>query len=388
VEELLPIGEFSARSSLSPRMLRSYAAVGMLVPAAVDRFTGYRYYSPDQLGQAELILLLRQAGVPVSEIAGFLKDRDPGRLRRWELDLDLEVAGRRIALAEVRERLSADDCWPAKTVAVRKETGMEPVESGSGAGPAAAAGGGLAWGSATVPGATRSGNQDALLVSAPLFAVADGLGGAPGSELASQIALDELKASFGRSVSAGAGQALSVEALVEAARDASLAVWQRMEADKSLEGIGTTLTAVAVLDAGPQPRLAVVNVGDSRAYLFADGQLQQVTHDDSVVQGLIDAGKVQPQEWRDHPSRSLLTRALGNAAVVEPDIRLPRVPPAARVLICTDGVTTTLDDQSMSAVLGSEPNPDRAAAELIRLVESTGGPDDATVVVVDLPVPA
>lgn len=287
-------------------MLRSYAAVGMLVPAAVDRFTGYRYYSPDQLGEAGLILLLRQAGVPVSEIACFLKDRDLGRLRRWELELDLEIAGRRIAFAEVRERLSADDCW--------------------------------------------------------------------------------LKASFGRSV--GAGQPPSVEALVEAARDASLAVWQRMEADKSLEGIGTTLTAVAVLDAGPQPRLAVVNVGDSRAYLFTGGQLQQVTHDDSVVQGLIDAGEVQPQEWRDHPSRSLLTRALGTAAVVEPDIRLPRVPAAARVLICTDGLTSTLDEASVSAVLGAEPNPDRAAAELIRLVESSAGPDDATVVVVDLPAPA
>ena len=386
MEELLPIGEFSARSSLSPRMLRSYAAVGMLVPAAVDRFTGYRYYSPDQLGEAGLILLLRQAGVPVSEIAWFLKDRDPGRLRRWELELDLEVAGRRIAFAEVRERLSADDWWPAKTDTVGKETGMEPVGSGAGSGSGSAAGGGeLAWGSATVQGATRSGNQDALLASAPLFAVADGLGGEPGSELASRIALDELRASFGRS--AGAGQPPSVEALVEAARDASLAVWRRMEADKSLEGIGTTLTAVAVLDAGPQPRLAVVNVGDSRVYLFAAGQLQQVTHDDSVVQGLIDAGKVQPQEWRDHPSRSLLTRALGNAAVVEPDIRLPRVPAAARVLICTDGLTTMLDEASMSAVLGSVPDPDRAAAELIRLVESTGGPDDATVVIVDLPVP-
>jgi serine/threonine protein phosphatase PrpC/DNA-binding transcriptional MerR regulator len=371
VEELLSIGEFSVRSSLSPRMLRSYAAVGMLVPAAVDRFTGYRYYSPDQLGEAGLILLLRQAGVPVSEISGFLKDRDLGRLRRWEVELDLEVTGRRIALAEVRERLG---CWPAVANAVRKETGMgtEPTSAESGWE-------GLAWGSATVQGATRSGNQDALLMSAPLFAVADGLGAEPGSALASQIALDELQASFGRSAIP------SVEALVEAARDASLAVWQRMEADKSLEGIGTTLTAVAVLDAGPQPRLAVVNVGDSRAYLFTGGQLQQVTHDDSVVQGLIDAGKVQPEEWRDHPSRSLLTRALGTAAVVEPDIRLPRVPAAARVLICTDGLTTALDEVSMSAVLGAEPNPDRAASELIRLVESSGGPDDATAVVIDLP---
>jgi serine/threonine protein phosphatase PrpC/DNA-binding transcriptional MerR regulator len=381
VEELLSIGEFSARSNLSPRMLRSYAAVGMLIPAAVDRFSGYRYYSPDQLAEANLILLLRQAGVPVSEIAGFLKDADPGRLRRWERQLDLEIAGRRTALAEVRERWGAVVGRPARAdVEWEKESGMEPIQ---GTGPAAVDGQ-LAWGSATARGADRRTNQDALLTSAPLFAVADGLGGAAAGEVASQTALDELRASFSRS--AGTGQP-SVEMLVEAARDASLAVWQAMESDKSLDGMGSTLTAVAVLESGPRPRLAVVNVGDSRAYLFSDGQLQQVTHDESVVQGLIDAGEVQPEEWRDHPSRSLLTRALGMAAVVEPDISLPRVPAAARVLICTDGLTTALDEQSMAAVLGAEPDPDRAAAELVRLVESTGGSDDVTVVVVDLPVP-
>ncbi len=248
---------------------------------------------------------------------------------------------------------------------------MEPVASA------------LAWGSATARGAERPDNQDALLVSAPLFAVADGLGGAAGGAIASQVALDRLQSSFQQSAQA-VGQP-SVETLVEAARDASLAVWQRMAADSSLEGMGATLTAVAVLDAGPQPRLAVVNVGDSRAYLFAGGELQQVTHDDSVVQGLIDAGEVQPEEWRDHPSRSLLTRALGSTAVVEPDIRLPRVPPAARVLLCTDGLTTAVDEQSVASVLAAEPDPAQAAAELVRLVQSSNGGDDATVVVVDLP---
>jgi len=391
VEELLAIGEFSARSSLSPRMLRSYAAVGMLVPAAVDRFTGYRYYSPDQLGEAKLILLLRQAGVPVSEIAGFLKDRDPEWLRRWEGELDLELTSRRTALAEARERLGVDAWWPAAAESRReKESGMEPVQgsgsgSRSGSKESVAGDGTLTWGSASACGAERSSNQDALLVSAPLFAVADGLGGAAGGEIASRVALDELGASFSRHVATGQPD---VETLVEAARDASLAVWRRMEADKSLEGMGATLTAVAVLDAGSRPRLAIVNVGDSRAYLFAGGQLEQVTHDDSVVQGLIDAGKVQPEEWRDHPSRNLLTRALGAAAVVEPDIRLPRVPAAARVLLCTDGLTTALDEPSVAAVLAAEPDPDRAAAELVRLAGDSGGTDDTTVVVVDLPIPA
>jgi PPM family protein phosphatase len=382
VEELLAIGEFSARSSLSPRMLRSYAAVGMLVPAAVDRFSGYRYYSPEQLGEARLILLLRQAGVPVNEIAGFVKDRDPDRLRRWERELDLELTGRRIALTEASELVGVDASRPATAGSGRKEKPeMEPRQE-SRSMEAVAGTGELAWGSATVRGAERSENQDALLVSAPLFAVADGLGGAAGGQVASQVALDGLQSSFTRSARTGQP---SVETLVEAARDASLAVWRRMEADSALEGMGATLTAVAVLDAGPRPRLAVVNVGDSRAYLFADGQLRQVTHDDSVVQGLIDAGEVQPEEWRDHPSRSLLTRALGATAVVEPAISLPRVPAAARVLLCTDGLTTALDEQSIGAVLEGEPDPARAAAELVRLVESNDGGDDATVVVIDLP---
>ncbi|HET7015718.1 MAG TPA: protein phosphatase 2C domain-containing protein [Streptosporangiaceae bacterium] len=389
MEELLAIGEFSARSSLSPRMLRSYAAVGMLVPAAVDRFTGYRYYSPEQLGEAKLILLLRQAGVPVNEIAGFLRDRDLDRLRRWERELELELTSRLTALAEARARLGFDAWWPAAAESKwEKESGMEPVQgsgSGSGSTESVVGDGTLSWGSASARGAERESNQDALLASAPLFAVADGLGGGNGGQIASRVALDELGASFSRSAATGQP---GVETLVDAARDASLAVWQRMEADSSLEGMGATLTAMAVLDAGSSPRLAIVSVGDSRAYLFAGGQLQQVTHDDSVVQGLIDAGKVQPEEWRDHPSRALLTRALGTAALVEPDISLPRVPPAGRVLLCTDGLTTAVDEPSMAAVLAAEPDPDRAAAELVRLAADSGGTDDTTVVVVDLPVPA
>ena len=95
MDELLAIGEFSARSGLSAKVLRSYAAAGLLVPAAVDPWTGYRYYAPVQLPEAGLILLLRQAGVPLSEIAAFLRDPGPDQLRRWERALDLEVASRR-----------------------------------------------------------------------------------------------------------------------------------------------------------------------------------------------------------------------------------------------------------------------------------------------------
>ena len=94
MDELLAIGEFSARSGLSAKVLRSYAAVRLLVPAAVDPWSGYRHYAPSQLAEARLILLLRQAEVPLSEIAAFLQDPGPDQLRRWGQDLDLEVASR------------------------------------------------------------------------------------------------------------------------------------------------------------------------------------------------------------------------------------------------------------------------------------------------------
>ena len=314
MDELLAIGEFSARSGLSAKVLRSYAAAGLLVPAAVDPWSGYRYYAPSQLAEARLILLLRQAEVPLSEIAAFRQDPDPDQLRRWGQDLDLEVASRRRALGAARALLSQLTTIPDSPAGQNGGKLMKVMP-----------------GSAVDRGMVRPTNQDALLVSPPLFAVADGLGEAPRGEVASRLALDTLKARLTAPPSA--------EALADAAREAARAIWQRADAEPSLEGMGTTLTAVAVLDGPEQTRLAVVNVGDSRAYLFREDQLSQLTRDHSVVQGLIDAGEVPPEQWRTHPKRALLTRALGMAPVVDPDISLPALAGSTRVLLCTDGLT-------------------------------------------------
>ena len=360
MDELLAIGEFSARSGLSAKVLRSYAAAGLLVPAAVDRWSGYRYYAPGQLPEARLILLLRQAGVPLSEIAAFLRDPGPEQLQRWELALDLEAASRRRALAAVRGELSK------LATATVNPAGQDRGNSKST----------LAAGSATDRGKARATNQDALLVSPPLFAVADGMGEPPGGEVASLLALDMLKARFTAPPSA--------EGLAEAAREASRAVWQRADTDPSLEGIGATLTAVAVLDGGDQTRLAIVNIGDSRAYLFAEGLLSQLTRDHSVVQALIDAEELTQDQWRTHPRRSLLTRALGMAPVVEPDISLPAITGTARVLVCTDGLTAQADETQLAAVLSTVPDPDQAAAELVQLANRNGGQDNTAVIVIDI----
>ena len=173
------------------------------------------------------------------------------------------------------------------------------------------------------------------------------------------------------------------EALAEAAREASRAVWERADAEPALEGMGTTLTAVAVLGGAERAQLAVVSVGDSRAYLFRDGQLSQLTHDHSVVQELIDSGQLAPEQWRTHPERSLLTRALGVAPVVDLDLR-PALVGGARLLLCTDGLTAQADETEIAGVLSAFADPDRAAVELVRLANRNGGADNTAVVVVDI----
>ena len=360
MDELLAIGEFSARSGLSAKVLRNYAAAGLLVPAAVDPWTGYRYYAPGQLPEAGLILLLRQAGIPLSEIAAFLREPGPGQLRRWERALDLEVASRRRALAEARGQLGLLVTAEGNPAA---QDGGKPMTT-------------MAPGSATDRGEARATNQDALLVSPPLFAVADGMGAPPGGEVASRLALDTLKARFAAPYSA--------EALAEAAREAGRAVWERADAEPALEGMGTTLTAVAVLGGAEQAQLAVVSVGDSRAYLFRDGQLSQLTHDHSVVQELIDSGQLAPERWRTHPERSLLTRALGVAPVVDLDLSRPALAGSARLLLCTDGLTAQADEAEIARVLSACAGPDQAAVELVRLANRNGGADNTAVVVVDI----
>lgn len=359
MDELLAIGEFSERSGLSAKMLRTYAKAGLLVPAAVDRWSGYRYYAPSQLAEARLILLLRQAEIPLGEIAGFLRHPDPGQLNRWGHALDLEVTSRRRALDDARALFSQ-----LATIADS---------------PAQHDGGKLMKvtpGSAVDRGVAMPTNQDALLVSPPLFAVADGLGEAPRGEVASRLALDTLKARFTGPPSA--------KALADAARDAARAVWQRADAEATLDGMGTTLTAVAVVDGAEHPRLAVVSTGDSRAYALRDGQLSQLTRDHSVVQGLIDAGELAPEQWRTHPRRALLTRALGMAPVVDPDVSLPSLTGSARVLLCTDGLTAQADNSQIAAVLSEITDPEQAAAELIQLANRHGGDDNTAVIVIDI----
>jgi serine/threonine protein phosphatase PrpC len=360
VDELLAIGEFSARSCLSAKMLRRYAAAGLLVPAAIDAWSGYRYYTPGQLGQARLIRLLRQAQIPLSEIAVFLADPGPAQLRRWGQALDQEVRARRAALAAAARELG----MPAAAAGT-------PAPSDSGY-PVSA----LTAGSAIDRGPVRETNQDALLSSPPLFAVADGMGAPPGGEIASQLALEALQAHL-PSPPDGDG-------LADAIRAANAAIWQRADADPAMERMGATLTAVVVHISPERTEIAVANAGDSRAYLLQDGQLTQLTRDDSLVQDLLDAGKLTSQQAAGHPQRSLLTRALGLAPTVEPGLSRVKVADHARLLLCTDGLTAHASDGQIAALLCAEPVPGQAAASLVQLANHNGGSDNTAVIVVDI----
>ncbi len=234
----------------------------------------------------------------------------------------------------------------------------------------------LRSGSATDTGLVRTSNQDSLLVSASLFAVADGMGGHAGGEIAADIAVRALESAFMRHPS-GMG-------LADAVNTANRAVWKASEERPELRGMGTTLTAVALVNEQGRDILALVNVGDSRTYRFHDGELVQITADHSVAEEMVRAGEITPAEAAVHPRRHILTRALGVADGVEVD--LWRIHPSRgdRYLLCSDGLTNELGNGQIAEVLASVPDPQQAADLLVRAARTHGGADNITVVVVDV----
>jgi PPM family protein phosphatase len=361
VDELLTIGEFSQACGLSARMLRSYAGTGLLPPVAVDRWTGYRYYAPGQLQRATVIGLLRQAGLPLREIAGFLTHPDPARLDEWERGLGQELAGRRHALAAARRELAT---LPPGTPPPAADLTDQPAGS-------------LTAGSSSARGPARDANQDAVLAGDDLFAVADGLGQA--GRAASLLAVEVLRVALpARAIQASLGAGPAETSLVNACRAANLAIW-RHTGDDAEPTMGATLTAAAWTGAA----LALVHVGDSRAYLLRDGALRRLTEDHTLVAGLVREGQLTEDAARRHPQRALLTRALGTGPDVEPFSASVTVAPGDRLLLCTDGVTSVLTDEQVAAALRDPGRPGDVAADLVRLALAHGSQDDTSAVVVE-----
>lgn len=233
----------------------------------------------------------------------------------------------------------------------------------------------FAWGAATDTGRVRQANEDSLLTVDGLFAVADGMGGHQAGEVASHLAVETLRDEF---------TAAGTDVLVSAVQGANRALVERSADDLDLTGMGTTLCAMALVDAEGRDAIAVVNVGDSRLYLMSDGDLTQITEDHSLVATLERQGRLSRAEAAVHPQRNILTRALGIDANVMVDSWevLPVV--GDRYLICSDGLFNEVDDNRLAATLRRLADPDEAAKELVRLANEAGGRDNITCVVVDV----
>ena len=220
------------------------------------------------------------------------------------------------------------------------------------------------------PGRRRRHNEDAYVVEPPLFAVADGMGGAKAGEVASGLAA----AAVQESGSDGQSGEARVAALIQ---EANRRVFRRASEDREASGMGTTMTVALVED----DRVAFGHVGDSRAYLIRDGELEQLTDDHSLVAELVRSGKLTPEEAETHPQRSVITRALGTEADVDVDTFSVPVEPGDLFLLCSDGLTSMVDDETILDAVGrNRPNLQEAAKALVNAANRGGGEDNITVI--------
>ncbi len=221
----------------------------------------------------------------------------------------------------------------------------------------------------TDTGRQRNANEDAYFARGPLFAVADGMGGAQAGEVASQLATESFEP-----VQRGEE---SPEAYLRAiARTANARIHRLAQADSSRSGMGTTLTAALVED----DEVSFAHVGDSRAYLFRDGELKLLTSDHSLVEELRRQGRLTDEQAEDHPQRSIITRALGPEREVEVDTMTYRARPGDVYLLCSDGLTTMVREDRIAATLAETESLDDAVSSLVREANEAGGRDNVTVV--------
>jgi protein phosphatase len=222
-------------------------------------------------------------------------------------------------------------------------------------------------------GLIRGNNQDSVYAGPRLLAVADGMGGHAAGDVASKVVIAALE-----HLDEDAPSGDMLQAMRQAVYDGSEHLREVIREAPQLEGMGTTLTAI--LFAGG--RLALCHVGDSRAYLQRDGQMSQITHDDTFVQTLIDDGRITVEEANSHPQRSLLLRAL-NGQEVEPDLSMREARAGDRYLLCSDGLSGVVSEETLAEAL-KDPDPQSTADRLIELALRSGGPDNITVIVADV----
>jgi protein phosphatase len=224
----------------------------------------------------------------------------------------------------------------------------------------------------TDAGRVRDGNEDSFVLDQrlALFAVADGMGGHRGGEVASATAIEALRAA----VAGG-------EAVDAAVRDANRAVLERAERDPELAGMGTTMTAAVPVG---ESALLIAHVGDSRAYRLHDTGFERITDDHSLVEELVREGRLTPEQAESHPQRAIITRALGQDDDVDVDVYTVRVRSGDRIVLCSDGLTTMMRERDIERIVRAEQDPQRAVDKLVDAANEAGGEDNITVLLLDV----
>jgi serine/threonine protein phosphatase PrpC len=345
--ERLTIGAFGRATRLSPKALRLYDELGLLRPAAVHEASGYRFYDPDQLERARLIAWLRRLGMPLADIRSVC---------------DLPAAQAATAVADFWARVVAD-------TAARGRLATFLVDHLSGRGSTMETWG-IRYAARSESGLVRTSNEDIAYAGGRLLAVADGVRGGAGGR-ASAAAVDALKPL--ETLAVPAGDLLGV--LADAVGRAERAV-QDLADDTAL----TTLTAM--LWSGSQ--LALVHIGDTRVYVLRGGVIFQITHDHTLVQSLVDSGRLTAEEAASHPQRALLVQALGGAGGAVPDLSVHDAQAGDRYLLCSDGLSSVVPADELRAALAAADGPEAALSALVERAYAAGAPDNIACVVADV----
>jgi serine/threonine protein phosphatase PrpC len=353
--ELITIGVFAVAARLTPKALRLYDDVGLLRPAAVDPESGYRLYDPNQLQQARLIARLRRIGMPLAQV---------------RVVCGLEPVAAAEAIDAYWQQVSADTAVRGRLAAFLVEHLSEGSTIVSETHPSLE----IRYAARCDIGAVRETNEDTAYASDRLLAVADGIQG-PGGAAASAAAVGALKALEHADVPTGDLLALLAGAITEADRTVRAAA---VDADDQPI---TTLTAM--LRRGSQ--LALVHIGDTRAYLLRGGDLFPLTQDHTWIQTQVDQGKLGRDEAAGHAQRALLVRALGaGGAQVEADLALRTALPGDRYLLCSDGLSAVADRAGLYTALSMTGDPEQVVQRMIDVAYACGAPDNIACVIADV----
>ncbi|NYD40610.1 MerR family transcriptional regulator [Nocardioides panaciterrulae] len=349
---LVTISEFARASGLTPKALRLYAEMGLLTPMEIDTASGYRRYAEHQLGRARLVARLRLAGMPLArirEVADLPSPAAAAALTSYWRQVEADTATARKIVALLVEELTHEEQHMTDHPAGQTARIEHAVRSGIG---------------------RRDAQLDAARAAPTLFAVADGFGGAAKATGVADAALDAL-------CSAATGAPRTVAELDEAVRRAATAALAAADGDP---GSGTTLTSVVLSDG----QALVAHIGDSRGHLVREGRLERLTRDHTVVQTLVDEGRLTAEEARTDGRRLLINRALAAGAPPEPDLAVRATRPGDRLVLTTDGVHAVLEAGQLAELLVSAEPPTVVADAVAEAVEAAGAPDNWAVVVVDL----